>query len=238
MAALGMIAALIITITSRTSTAMSACLAMVIGLGMWRFRDRMRSIRWGLAVVLVGLHLMMRAPVWALIARIDLVGGSTGWHRYKIIDNFVRHFFDWWLVGSRDYMNWEGGDDMWDQANQYIAIGETTGVLSLVLFIALIVYGFKYLGKARRAAGNDSRREWFLWLLGVALFSNLIAFLGISYFDQTFVYWYLLLAVIVAAAGPRPLPHSKSVISGPLAICGTPEDLSMAPGPVAAHCRL
>lgn len=200
LALLGIVGAITITITSRTSTAISACLATVVALGLWPLRDKLHVVRRGLVGTLVTLHLCMKSPVWALIARIDLVGGSTGWHRFKIIDNFVRHFWDWWLLGSNNYWIWEGGDDMWDTANQYVYTGENTGLLSLIFFLTAIVYCFKYVGNARKAAGHDSRRAWFLWLLGVALFSNLVVFLGISYFDQTFIYWYALLAMIVAAA--------------------------------------
>lgn len=199
MASLGIVAALTITITSRTSTAMSACLAVIIGLAMWSLRARMRSVRWGLLATLVGLHLAMKGPVWALIARVDIVGGSTGWHRFKIVDNFIRHFWDWWLLGSNNYWTWEGGDDMWDTANQYVSTGETTGLLSLIFFLAAIVFCFKYLGKAMRTSRAKRGEVWFLWLLGVALFSHLVAFLGISYFDQTSIYWYAVLAMVVAA---------------------------------------
>jgi len=204
LAGLGIATALTITITSRTSTAISACVATAVGLGMWFVRDKMRAVRWGLVSVLVGLQLVMKGPVWALLARVDLVGGSTGWHRFKIIDNCIHHFWDWMLLGSNNYWTWDGGDDMWDLANQYVSVAETTGLLSLILFVAAIVYCFKYLGRARKATGNDHRRAWFLWLLGVALFSNLVAFLGISYFDQTSIYWYLLLAMIVTATRLHP----------------------------------
>jgi hypothetical protein len=155
----------------------------------------------------------MKAPVWALIARIDIVGGSTGWHRFKILDNFIHHFWDWWLLGSNNYWTWEGGDDMWDTANQYVSTGETSGLLSLIFFIAAIVYCFKYLGSARKAAGRDSQQAWFFWLLGVALFSNLVAFVGISYYDQISTYWYALLAMIVAAAAPGRFARTVMVIA-------------------------
>lgn len=214
LSSLGVMAALTIAITSRTSTAITGCVAFVIGLGMWVFRDQMRLIRWGIVSTLVMLHLTMKAPVWALIARIDFVGGSTGWHRYKIVDNFIRHFWDWWLLGSNNYWTWDGGDDMWDAANQYVAIGQTAGLLPLVFFLASIVYSFGCLGHARRAAADNSRRAWFFWLLGVALFSNVVVFFGISYFDQTRTYWYALVAMIVAAAAPpqkaAPVPPDLS----------------------------
>ena len=43
----------------------------------------------------------MKAPVWALIQRIDIVGGSSGWHRYELIDQCIKHFSDWWLMGVK-----------------------------------------------------------------------------------------------------------------------------------------
>lgn len=197
-AAIGIIGAITICITSRTSTAISACLAALVGLVMWPCRNKMRLVRWGIVFVLVALHLSMKAPVWALVARIDIVGGSTGWHRFKIIDNFVRHFWDWCLLGSNNYWTWDGGDDMWDTANQYVFIGENNGLIPLSCFIVAVVYCFKYLGRARKIMRQDTREQWFLWLLGVTLFANLIAFIGIAYSDQVFIYWYALLAMIVA----------------------------------------
>lgn len=208
-ASIGIIAAITIAITSRTSTAISACLATVIGLGMWVFRRHMRLLRWGIVSTLVGLHLVMKAPVWALIAKVDFVGGSTSWHRFKIIDNCINHFWDWWLVGATNYQTWEGGDDMWDLANQFVFTAQTTGLLSLILFLASIIYCFKALGTARMAVADDMKSAWFLWLLGVALFSNVVAFFGISYFDQTFICWYALLAMIVTATS---LPRKTSPV--------------------------
>lgn len=230
MAAIGILAAITITITSHTSTAISACLATLVGLGMWKFRNRLRQIRWGVVLALVGLHLTMKAPVWALLARVDIVGGSTGWQRFKIVDNCIRHFWDWWLVGSNNYWTWDGGDDMWDLANQYVFTAETTGLLSLIFFLAAIVYCFKYLGKARKTAGADYRQAWFVWLLGVALFCNLTAFFGIAYTDQIFIYWYLLLAIIVTATLPR-----RSRFTKPAAIQTAPAEVSpWHPEPVMA----
>jgi len=200
-AVIGVVAGLVITFTSHTSTAVSACLAIIIGLAMWPLREKMQWVRRGLVGLIVSLHLVMKAPVWALFARVDFVGGSTGYQRFEIIDQCIRHFWSWWLVGSRDYWAWGTEDDMWDQANQYVAIADGSGLICLILFLAAVVYCFKYLGSARKAAGEKSSEAWFFWLLGVALFANLVAFLGVSYFDQTFITWYALIAMIIAATG-------------------------------------
>ena len=75
--------------------------------------------------MLVGLHLVMHGPVWSIIEHIDLTGSSSSYHRYMLIDNLIRHFRDWWLLGTTDNPNW--GFDMWDTSNQYVSGMAFTG---------------------------------------------------------------------------------------------------------------
>ncbi len=211
---LGIVSATVITVACNSSTPVLAFAAGLLALGLWRLRKWLRVMRWGLVATVVGLHLVMKAPVWHLISRIDVTGGSSSWHRYMLIDECIRHFGDWWLIGVKDTSAW--GWDMWDTANQYVGICDNSGLLPFVLFIAVLVYGFKYLGKARRAmercVEKEKKNALFIWALGSALFANLIAFLGISYFDQMIVAWYTLLAMISAAAATlRPKTELRPV---------------------------
>lgn len=167
-------------------------------MSLWPLRKYMRLSRWALLVVLCGLHLVMKAPIWALIARIDVTGGSSSYHRYMLVDQCIRHFGDWWLFGVKETASW--GWDMWDLANQYVAVAATSGVVPLIFFVAILVFAFKYLGRTRRLVEGDRQQEPFLWALCAALFANCVAFFGISYFDQTMVSWYLLVAMIGAVA--------------------------------------
>ena len=193
----GMIAATVIVIASVSSTPLMAYVAAIGALCLWPMRKQMRLIRWGIVLCLVSLHMIMKAPVWALIARMDVIGGSNAWHRYYVLDQFIRRFGEWSLFGTRNNESW--GFGMWDITNQYVTVGQTAGLLPLIFFMAIIVYGFKYLGRARRAVeGNKTKELWF-WALSGALFSNVVAFFGVSYFDQTQVAWYALLAMISAA---------------------------------------
>ena len=196
MAVLGMVASAVIVLAANSSTPLLAFVAGLFALGLWPFRKKMRLFRWGLTITLVTLHLVMKAPVWALIARIDLTGSSSGYHRYQLVDQFIRRFGDWWLVGTKGNASW--GWDMWDLANQYVAVGEPAGLLPFLFFLGIIVFGFRYIGKAREQARGDRRQERFIWAVGAALFANVVAFFGISYFDQTMVAWYLLLAIVGA----------------------------------------
>jgi len=207
-AAVGIISATIITLASNSSTPILAYAAGVLALCMWPARNRMRAIRWAVVIVMVSLHMVMKAPVWHLIARIDLSGGSSSYHRFMVVDQCIRHFSDWWLVGVKSTYEW--GWDMWDTANQYVSICDCSGLVPFVLFLAAIVYGFQYLGRARKAAGSR-REQIFLWGLGSALFANVVAFMGISYVDQTQVVWYGLLAGISAAAIVQPQSETAQV---------------------------
>jgi hypothetical protein len=208
LAVMGMMASTVIVLAANSSTPMLAYVGGLFALSLWPFRKKLRLFRWGLVITLVTLHLVMKAPVWALIARIDLTGSSSGYHRYQLVDQFIRRFGDWWLLGTKGNASW--GWDMWDLANQYVAVGETTGLLPFIFFMAIIVYGFKYLGRARRQVSGDRREEHFVWAVGAALFANVVAFFGISYFDQTMVAWYLLLAIIGGVAASAASVRTKT----------------------------
>src|ERR1019366_7815741 len=112
----GLAGATAMVITSNASTSWMAFGGSLVGLGFWPLRKRVRLIRWGFALTLVALHLVMHGPVWALIARVDLTGSSSSEHRYYLVDACIRHFSDWWLLGYRYYNEWGWG--MWDTCNQ------------------------------------------------------------------------------------------------------------------------
>jgi|SRR5580704_280249 hypothetical protein len=202
---IGIAAATVMTFACNSSTPVIAYAAGVMALCLWPLRKSMRAIRWGIVLTLVSLHMVMKAPVWHLIARIDISGGSSSWHRYMLIDQCIRHFGDWWLIGVKDTSIW--GWDMWDTANQYVALCDSSGLIPFLCFVAILVYGFKYLGRARRAA-EDRKNALFIWAVGSALFANVVAFFGISYFDQTVIAWYALLAMIPAVIATRKKQNS------------------------------
>jgi hypothetical protein len=194
--AAGLIASTAIVFTSRASTPASAYLAGFVVLFMWPIRNHLRLVRWSIVVAILGCALVMKAPVWYLIARVDFVGGH-GWDRAYLVDQSIRHFSSWFLFGSKDNADW--GPSTWDTCNQFANEALTGGTLALVLFITLLTRGFREIGRARRLAEGDRPEEWFLWSIGVALFTHVIAFFGIAYYDQTKLWWLAFLAMIYAA---------------------------------------
>jgi hypothetical protein len=91
---------------------------------------------------------------------------------------------------------------MWDACNQFVAEGVAGGIVTLVLFIAMISICFSWLGTARKAVSGDTQREWFYWIFGATLFAHVVGFFGIDYFDQSRFTWYALIAMIGAVAAP------------------------------------
>jgi len=139
----------------------------------------MRLLRWALVVALVVLHLVMKAPVWALITHIDLTGSSSSYHRFYLVDNCIRHFSDWWLLGYKDYDRW--GYFMFDLCDQFVVQAVNGGLLTLVAYIAIFTRSFGAIGKGRKRVQGDRRHEWYCWCLGSALFSVIVAHFGINY---------------------------------------------------------
>lgn len=196
-AALGVVSAAIIVITSGSSGPILACVAGIIALCFWPLRTRMRTVRWGIVFGLIGLQLVMHHPIWFAISYMRIFGGSTAWDRFNLIDQWIRHFDQWWLLGTKSTTDW--GWSMWDIVNEYVEIAVTGGLVTLLLFIALVWRSFQRLGIARRAFQGVRKTELTIWMLGAALVSHLAGFFGVSYFDQTIVSWYALLAMISAA---------------------------------------
>ncbi|HLH34440.1 MAG TPA: hypothetical protein VKX41_07185 [Alloacidobacterium sp.] len=198
----GLAGATAMAFASHASTSWLAYGGSLVGLGFWPLRKEMRLVRWGLAVTLVGLHLVMNGPVWSLIEHIDVTGGSSSYHRYMLVDNCIRHFGDWWLLGSKDYPDW--GFVMFDLCNQFVVAALTGGLVTLIVFIAIYSRSFGAIGRARKQAAGDRREEWFLWCLGSALFANVVASFGINYMVHLMMCFFSLLACIsVGAFAPR-----------------------------------
>jgi hypothetical protein len=195
---LGVMAALIMTIFSASATPIGACLAGLGALCMWPLRRSMRLCRWTLVVLLLGLHLVMKAPVWALIARINFVGGNSGYHRYELVNDAITHFGEWWLVGTKNPGSW--GFETWDLSNAFVNVAVDGGLFALIFYLAIFWQAFRQIGLARSAAEKDQRRDLAFqqWSFGCALFATVIGFFGIYYFDQSILIWYLLMAMISA----------------------------------------
>ncbi len=208
-AVMGILSATVIAVASASSGPVMVYGAVILGLFMWKLRDSMRMVRWIALFAILALHLVMKAPVWALIGKLGSVIGGGGWHRVMIIDAAIDHFNEWWLLGTDYTRHWMPTGVTWsekhtDITNYFIGIGIHGGLLSLILFVVLLVYCFKTIGtRLKEIDPAEFPKKFAVWCLGVSLFSHITAFTSVSYFDQIIVFWYLLLAMIAGLAVSR-----------------------------------
>ncbi len=191
---IGIAGTLVIVAMCASSTPIGGLAVAMLGGGMFLVRKHLRRIRIAVLLLIVALHVYMKAPVWHLISRIDLAGGSTGYHRYLLIDRAIANFDEWFLLGSDSTAHW--GHQMFDITNEYILVGLRGGILALGVFIAILTVCFASTG--RLLALFQRRRALLIlsWALGVSLFSHGIMFLAVSYFGQIIMLWALLIAMI------------------------------------------
>jgi hypothetical protein len=195
---LGIVASTVIAITSASSTPIMTYGAAVLALLFWPVRQHMRIFRWVAVLAVFVLHLVMKAPVWFLVARVGGSLGGSGYHRAMLIDSFIHHFGQWWLVGTQNNASW--GYDMWDVDNAYVGAGVGGGLITFVLFVAVMVYAFKRIGRSRKLARKSRQNERLVWAIEASLFANAVGFFGIVYFDQSILAWYCVLAMVSATA--------------------------------------
>lgn len=194
-AVIGVASGVFVIFTCNSSTPVAGLASAIIGGLAFFARRHMREIRWAIACSLLGLHMVMKAPVWHLIHRASsLIGGGTGYHRFLLIDSSIRHFGEWWLLGTRSTAHWGWG--LQDVTNQYVLEGVRGGLITLVLFMVVIVLAFRGVGHLWRLTSGHRFHLALSWAMGVGLFVHCMNFIGVSYFGQMHIVWYLVLAMI------------------------------------------
>lgn len=197
-ARVGLAACLLMVVTCASSGPLLSVFAGIAALAFWRWRRFTRHV-WVAAIVgYLLLDLVMKAPAYYLVARVDLVGGSTGYHRAALIQSSIEHINEWWFAGTdytRDWMPYGVGwsEDHADITNHYLGQGVRGGLLLMLLFMSFLWWGFRAAGQLLRL--RPPQDHFFVWCVGAALFVHAVSCTSIAYFDQSFIFIYLTLAV-------------------------------------------
>lgn len=190
----GSAAGLLIIFACASATPLIGAITCAAGGLLYAAKRYLWAIRWAIAAALIGLHMVMNAPVWHLIARTSALGGSS-WHRFALIDGAIRHLHEWWLLGSRvGTAHW--GHFTFDVTNYYIAQAVHGGLLLLTLFICIIYAGFSIVGSTLRISALPLSHKTHIWALGVSLLVHAVNHFGVSYFGQIWLLWYFVLGCI------------------------------------------
>ena len=203
-------AAFIVVLTS-SSTPLMALIFILVGVAMFPLRLHMQNVRWALLGLIIVLQFSMKANIWSLIARVNIMGGSTGWHRYNLMEQAYLRFSEWGLLGTNSTEHW--GFGLRDVTNQYILEGVRGGFISMVLYIAIIAVSFQRIGKLNKQAIAEGNFPNLInsWSIGVMLFVHITSFLAVSYFGQIInLYW-----MTIAAAGSLSNESPQNLFSDP-----------------------
>jgi hypothetical protein len=185
---------LICVVLSGSSTPFITVGAILFFFALYRYRAYGRQIALGFCFLLFALHVVMKAPVWHLISRVSIFSSSTGWHRYNLIDQAIKHFDEWILFGSDTNLErWGWG--LHDLANQYLFEGVFGGGVTLLVFIILLIYAVKITG-AFSLHGNNVKYKWLSWGICVSILGHCVSFLAMTYFTQMKMVLYLTFAIV------------------------------------------
>lgn len=189
--------ALAIVVSTASSTPAMAVLIGGAAMALYPARRITPLIRIAVLASIPALHLVMNHGVHHLLARINIVGGSTGWHRYHLMDEAARHVGEWATFGTRSTAHWGWGLE--DVTNQYVLEGVRGGIVALALFAAWLIAIFVMLSRGIRAERAHGRRL-VLWACGSMLFAHCLNFIAVSFFGQMVSAFYVFAAMSACLA--------------------------------------
>ncbi len=195
-----LVVAVYFVIASASSGPALSLVGGVLFLASFRLRKYAKEFVIGAFAVLCLLSILMNAPVWFVIARINVVPGSTGWHRANLVQQFADHFGEWWLLGARGPAIVSWGVYAADVTNHYLALGANGGFLGMALFIGLLALCINALRKYSRRP-IPLVTQWLVWGVCVSLITHCISFMSVTYFGQISLLLYWSLAVAAFACG-------------------------------------
>lgn len=205
------ISSILIIINTASSTPTMAIILCAMGLSFFPYRRLMPMVRWTFIIGLIAAQILMEKGAAHLIARANIVGGSTGWHRYYLIDESINHFNEWWLVGTWSTRHW--GLGLQDVTNQYILEGVRSGFLGMLIFIVFIFSLFNKIGESINKS-KDNNDRWIFWGSGVVLFIHLFSFLSAAYFGQMVASFFLFCGMIASLTETTDAGNEPQIIGG------------------------
>ena len=222
-ATVGIAAGLVMTFASASSGPVMSLLAGLGALILWPYKQHLSKARVGGVLFYMLLMMVMRQPPYYLMARIDISGGSTGWHRANLIEMTIAHFSEWWFIGTDKTRHWMpqqgiGADPQHtDITNYYVGMGVFAGVISLSLVVGMMAVAFRWVGKVIDARVEFQKEQAFMiWCFGCSLFAHAVTGLSVAYFDQSVLFFWLTIAVVSSSYSILQLevqmePSSKSL---------------------------
>ena len=183
----GTICSFVIVLMTNSSTPLAG---FMVTIGAWccfPFRMHLKLIRWVVLSGIAFIHLVHPTGFHAFVfTNFSFVSGSTGRHRYVLIDGAIDNFADWALIGSRTKYNRTFNDITCD----YVMTAVNGGLLALILELVIIGLAFGAVGRAIKAARNPEE-VYLAYGVGCAVLTVTVMAIAVAVFGQAIVPFYL-----------------------------------------------
>ena len=203
-AIVGLASAVCMTIASASSGPVMSAMAGFFAVCMWKFRQFTNLARIAAVTGYFTFGIITGEPGYYIMKRIDVSGGSTGYHRARLIESAFEKVDEWWLFGTDYTRHWMAtgvsfSPNHADITNYYLGFGVTAGFLAIVLVIMMLLKAFKWVGVVYRAHYDESPSDSFMiWCLGAGLFAHATTSVSVAYFDQSLIFFWMNVAVIAS----------------------------------------
>lgn len=198
----GIASGVCMTVASASSGPAMSAMAGLAAVIMWKFRNLTKLARYTAVACYFAFGILTGEPGYYIMKRIDISGGSTGYHRARLIESSFENLGEWWLVGTDYTRHWMAtgvsfSPNHVDITNYYLVFGVTAGLIAMFLVIAMLIVAFRWVGVVCRAHFDESPNDSFLiWCLGAGLFAHAATSVSVSYFDQSMVFFWMNVAII------------------------------------------
>ena len=173
-----------------SSTPIAAACVVLGGALIYPFRNYIASVRPYAICAAVIIHFVSLNGIHHLIyTRFAFVTGSTGYHRYKLVDAAIQQFPNWFLFGQNGTYSWGWGLD--DVTHEFVLAAVRGGLAGLALLVTILVLSFRNAGVLMRS--RDPKVVFVGYFLGVSVLAHSCSFLGASYFGQIHLLYFFTL---------------------------------------------
>lgn len=217
----GIVAGVVMVLASASSGPVMSFIFGIAGLACWRYRHLLPKFKIAAVIMYLALMVVMERPPYYLISKIDISGGSTGWHRSFLIENTIKYFPEWWMFGTdytRHWMPLQGiahDPHHTDITNYYIGFGVSGGLIAMLLVIGMLLVCFRWVGQLSewfRARGSND--DFLIWCFGASLFAHAATSISVAYFDQSMLFFWLTVAVISSVRSCNSAEESSTADEG------------------------
>ncbi|MEJ2647394.1 MAG: hypothetical protein P8016_03160 [Sedimentisphaerales bacterium] len=194
-------AAVIGALSSMSAGPWIMTIVIVFSLIMERHKKWVKPAFISFVLLCIVIQLASSTAFYYVFAKYGSRLGGAGMHRAILIDVAIRHFDQWWLVGTK------GRDPGWgpylgmtwtDVTNEYILAGIRYGIAGVIVLCGVLTVAFKQIISSYKKAQKKETRSLY-WALGTILFAIAVVWISVSFFGQLISLFYAMLGIISAS---------------------------------------